>query len=167
MFHTEQQYKMLEQQLQKMKKEIELKEKEVKILKKQNREKDEVIHDLDRYNYRGQYLDLKEENKELKKKLNEYEVRLGITKISLNKDSSNSCKPSSTNGFKVVVQNNRVKSGKKPGREKGHKKSSPTVSNSPDVIEPVSSVRTCTCGCKTIEKEEIKRDLVSIEVITQ
>lgn len=166
MFHTEQQYKMLEQQLQKMKKEIELKDKENKILKKQNREKDEVIHDLDRYNYRGQYLDLKEENKELKKKLNEYEVRLGITKISLNKDSSNSCKPSSTNGFKVVVQNNRVKSGKKPGREKGHKKSSPTVSNSPDAIEPVSSVRTCTCGCQTIEKEEIKRDLVSIEVIT-
>ena len=67
MFHTEQQYKMLEQQLQKMKKEIELKDKENKILKKQNREKDEVIHDLDRYNYRGQYLDLKEENKELKK----------------------------------------------------------------------------------------------------
>ena len=90
MFHTEQQYKMLEQQLQKMKKEIELKEKEVKILKKQN--------------------------KELKKKLNEYEVRLGITKISLTMDSSNSCKPSSTNGLKIVVQNNRVKSGKKPGR---------------------------------------------------
>ena len=31
MFHTEQQYKMLEQQLQKMKKEIELKDKENKI----------------------------------------------------------------------------------------------------------------------------------------
>ena len=116
MFHTEQQYKMLEQQLQKMKKEIEVKEKEVKILKKQNKEKDEVIYDLDKNNYRGQYLDLKEENKELKKKLNEYEVRLGITKISLTMDSSNSCKPSSTNGLKIVVQNNRVKSGKKPGR---------------------------------------------------
>ena len=46
MFHTEQQYKMLEQQLQKMKKEIELKDKENKILKKQNREKDEDC-DLD------------------------------------------------------------------------------------------------------------------------
>ena len=94
MFHTEQQYKILEQQLQNLKKEKELKEKEIKLLKKQNREKDEVIHDLDKNNYRGQYLTLKEENQELKKKLIEYEIRLGITKISLEKDSSNSCKPS-------------------------------------------------------------------------
>ena len=67
MIHTEQQFKMLEQQLQKLKKENERKAKEVKLLKKQNKEKDEVIHDLDRYNYRGQCEALKEENKELKK----------------------------------------------------------------------------------------------------
>lgn len=164
MFHTEQQYKMLEQQLQNLKKEKELKEKENKLLKKQNKEKDEVIYDLDKNNYRGQYLALKEENQELKKKLNEYEIRLGITKISLEKNSSNSCKPSSTNGFKIVVQNNRVRSGKKPGREKGHKKSSPTVSITPDEIKSVTKVSTCSCGCKTVEREEVRRDLVSIEI---
>lgn len=166
MFHTEQQYKTLEQQFQKIKKENEVKEKEIKLLKKQNKEKDEVIHDLDRYNYRGKYLDIKEENQELKKKLNEYEVKLGISKISLEKDSSNSCKPSSTNGFKVVVQNNRVKSERKPGREKGHQKSSPTVSATPDKKIHVSKVATCTCGCATVEKEEVKRDLISFQLIS-
>ena len=166
MFHTEQQYKMLEQQLQKLKKENELKDKENKLLKQQNRQKDEVIHDLDPNNYRGQCQSLKIENAELKKKVNDYEELLGIANISLNKDSSNSCKPSSTNGFKIVVQNNRVKSGRKPGREKGHKKSSPTVSTTPDETIAVSKVATCTCGCKTVEREEVKRDLVSIEVIT-
>lgn len=166
MFHTEQQYKLLEQQLQKLKKENELKEKEVKLLKQQNKQKDEVIHDLDRYNYRGKCEVLRQENAELKKKVNAYEELLGIAKISLNKDSSNSCKPSSTNGFKIVAQNNRVKSGRKPGREKGHEKSSPTASTHPNEVVSVSKVATCTCGCKTIETEEVKRDLVSIEVIT-
>lgn len=109
MIHSEQQYKMLEQQLQKMKKENELKDKEIKNLKTQNKQKDEVIHDLDRYNYRSQCEALKLENEELKKKLLIYEEKFEIARISLKKDSSNSCKPSSTNGFKKVVQNNRVK----------------------------------------------------------
>lgn len=165
MFHSEQQYKILEEKIKKLEKENKLKEKENKLLKKQNREKDELIHDLDRYNYRGQYLTLKEENKELKKKLKLLETKFDISRISLEKDSSNSCKPSSTNGFKKVIQNNRVKTGKKPGREKGHKKSSPSVSSNPDEIKRVSKVATCTCGCKTEEKEEVARDLISIEII--
>ena len=42
-------------------------------------------------------------------------------KSQINKDSSNSSKPSSTNGFKTVIQNNREKSGKSVGGQKGHK----------------------------------------------
>jgi len=38
----------------------------------------------------------------------------------INKDSSNSCKPPSTDGFKKVIQNNRVSSGRKPGGQPGH-----------------------------------------------
>ena len=166
MIYSEQQYKMLEQQLQKLKKENELKDKEIKNLKIQNKQKDEVIHDLDRYNYRGQCETLKLENKNLKKKLTQYEELLGIARISLEKNSSNSCKPSSTDGFKKVPQNNRIKSGKKPGRETGHVKSSPTVTNTPDETIKVSSVRTCTCGCHTAETEEVARDLVSIKIVT-
>lgn len=169
MFYSEKQYKELEEkykkELQKLKKENELKGKEINILKQQNKQKDEVIHDLDRYNYRGQCETLKLEVKELKKKVQDLEEKLGIARIKLGKDSSNSCKPSSTNGFKKVIQNNRVKSERKPGREKGHKRSAPVVCKNPDKVVNVSKVATCSCGCHTIEKEEVKRDLISLEII--
>lgn len=135
------------------------------MLKQQNKQQAEVIHDLDKNNYRGECETLRLENKELKKKLKIYEEKFELARISLGKNSSNSLKPSSTNGFKKVVQNNRVKSGRKPGREKGHVRSAPTVTKTPDKTIIVSKVATCTCGCKTIEKEEIARDLISLEVI--
>src|SRR5574344_23157 len=106
-----------------------------------------------------------EKENELKEKEVELEVKLSIGRISLEKDSSNSCKPSSTNGFKKVIQNNRVKSERKPGREKGHKRSAPQVSSNPDEVIHVSKVATCSCGSKTIEKEDVSRDLISLEVI--
>lgn len=165
MIYSEKQYKELLEQNKKLKKENEIKDKENKLLKQQNKEKDEVIHDLDKNNYRDQCETLRMENRELKKKLKIYEEKFEISRISLGKDSSNSCKPSSTNGFKKVVQNNRVKSGRKPGREKGHKRSAPTVSTTPDKIIKVSKVATCACGHKTEEKEEVSRDLISFEVI--
>lgn len=166
MIYSEKQYKILEAEIQKLKKENELAKKENKLLKKQNKQKDEIIHDLDKYNYRGQCETLKLENEELKKKLKTYEEKFDLARISLEKDSSNSCKPSSTNGYKKVIQNNREKSGRKPGREKGHKKSSPAVSENPDEIIRVSKVATCKCGCKTVEKEDITRELISMKVIT-
>lgn len=165
MIYSEKQYKMLEEQLRKLKKENELKDKENKLLKQQNKHKDEIIHDLDKNNYRRESETLRLENKELKKKLKIYEEKFELARISLGKNSSNSLKPSSTNGFKKVVQNNRVKSNRKPGREKGHVRSAPTVTKVPDKTITVSKVATCTCGCKTIEKEEIARDLISLEVI--
>ena len=72
MIYTEKQVKELQEQymkqLRNLKKENEIKEKENKILKQQNKQKDEIIHDLDRYNYRGQCESLRLENEELKKK---------------------------------------------------------------------------------------------------
>ena len=165
MIYSEKQYKMLEEQLKKLKKENELKEKEVKLLKQQNKQQAEIIHDLDPNDYRGKYQTATQEIYELKKKLKIYEEKFTMQRISLEKDSSNSCKPSSTNGFKKVIQNNRVKSNKKPGREKGHRRSAPTVTTTPDEVIEVSKVATCTCGHKTEETEEISRDLISLEVI--
>ena len=118
MVYSEQQYKILEEKIKKLEKENELKDKDIKLLKKQNKQKDEVIHDLDKNNYRGKYELLKEENAELKKKLQEYENKYNLARISLEKDSSNSLKPSSTDGFKKVVQNNRVKSRKETRKRK-------------------------------------------------
>ena len=170
MVYSEKEYKDLEkfykEQLKEMKQQNEVKEKEVKLLKEQNKQKDEIIHDLDRYDYKGQCQTLRLENEELKKKLQQYEAKFGLAKRSLEKDSSNSCKPSSTDGYKKVVQNNRVKSGKKPGREKGHKRSAPQVSINPDKKIMVSKVATCSCGHKTEEIGEVSRDLISIKIIT-
>ena len=169
MIYSEKQYKELEEKLKKeiskLKKDNELKGKEVKILKQQNKQKDDVIHDLDRYDYRGQCQSLKIENNELKKKVKDLEEKLGIARTSLVKNSQNSCKPSSTDGFKKQPQNNRVKSGNKPGRKKGHERSAPKVSANPDKVVKVSKVAKCTCGCKTKEIEEVARDLIWIEVI--
>lgn len=118
MVYSEQQYKILEEEIKKLKKENELKDKDIKLLKQQNKQKDEVIHDLDKNNYRGKYELLKEENAELKKKLQEYENKYNLARISLEKDSSNSLKPSSTDGLKKLVQNNRVKSRKETRKRK-------------------------------------------------
>ena len=67
MIYSEKQYKMLEEQLRKIEKENELKDKENKLLRKQNKQQAEVIHDLDKNNYRGECETLRLENKELKK----------------------------------------------------------------------------------------------------
>lgn len=56
----------------------------------------------------------------------------------LNKNSNNSSKPPSTDGFKKPVNKNcslREKSGKKPGGQKGHSGSYLTVLSEPDQIE--------------------------------
>ena len=164
MIYSEKQYKELQAKYEKLKKENEIKDNENKILRLQNKQQAEVIHDLDKKDYRGQCETLKLEVKELKKKLKKYEEKFELARISLGKNSNNSCKPSSTNGYKKIIQNNRVKSGRKPGREKGHKRSAPTVTSSPDETIRVSKVATCSCGCKTIEKEDVARDLISLEV---
>ena len=169
MVYSEKEFKLMEEkykiQIKKLQGNNDLKDKEIRLLKKQIKQSEEVIHDMDKNNYREECIALKEENRALKKKLNELEELLSIARIKIAKDSSNSCKPSSTNGHKIVPQNNRVKSGRKPGREKGHKKSSPTITKTPDEVVAVNKVATCTCGCKTIEQEEIARDVVSIKVI--
>lgn len=68
MIYSEKQYKELEEKYKKLKQDNEIKVKQVKLLKQQNKEKDEVIHDLDKNNYRGQCETLRIENRELKKK---------------------------------------------------------------------------------------------------
>ena len=71
--------------------------------------------------------ELNENNKLLTQKLDEankknQELLLEIERLknNNNKDSSNSSKPSSTNGFKKVITNNRNKSNKKQGGQPKH-----------------------------------------------
>ena len=72
--------------------------------------------------------ELNENNKKLtkelekaNKKIQELLLEIERLKNNNNKDSSNSSKPSSTNGYKKVITNNREKSGKKQGGQVGHK----------------------------------------------
>ena len=72
--------------------------------------------------------ELNENNKKLTKSLEEankknQELLLEIERLknNKNKDSSNSSKPSSTNGYKKVITNNRSKSTKSKGGQKNHK----------------------------------------------
>lgn len=134
MIYSEKEYKLLLEENKKLKKENELKNKENKLLKNQNRQKDEIIHDLDMHNYKEKYTTtlshynslLKINNEqnieinELKKKVEDLQKQLATQKIRIKKDSSNSSKPSSTNGFKKVITNRREKSNKKQGGQTGH-----------------------------------------------
>ena len=132
MIYSEKEYKLLLEENRKLKRENELKDKENKLLKKQTQEQAEIIHDLDSNNYKEKYNTTKSnynsllkinneqtiEINELKKKVEDLQKLLAIQNVRIKKDSSNSSKPSSTNGFKKVITNRREKSNKKQGRTK-------------------------------------------------
>lgn len=146
MIYSEKQYKLLEEQLKKTIKENELKDKENKILKTQLKRKDEVITDLDKNDYKGKFKSENKEKKEVQKKLLKkdldlekkdelieiykkklqdansklkiYKKELSKYKIQVEKNSTNSSKPSSTDGFKKHVTNRRTASTKSRGRTK-------------------------------------------------
>lgn len=86
----------------KLTKEVKTQQKEIKRLNEKIIEKDNKIEKLS------------DENKKLK-------TEIKRLKTQNQKDSSNSNKPSGTNGFKKVITNRREKSTKKQGGQKGHK----------------------------------------------
>jgi hypothetical protein len=64
---------------------------------------------------------LKEENGRLGRELEKRDETIALLVARLNKDSSNSSKPPSADGFKKIVRNNRDVSCRKPGGQPGHK----------------------------------------------
>ena len=64
----------------------------------------------------------------------------------INKNSGNSSKPPSSDGFKKIF-NSRVKSGKKPGGQVGHKGTQPKYYANPTKIINLKR-KTCDCGGK-------------------
>ncbi len=87
--------------------------------------------------------ELNESNKNLikeleksNKKIQELLLEIERLKNNNNKDSSNSSKPSSTNGFKKIITNNRSKSNKKKGAQPNHK--GKTLTNK-DIEELISN----------------------------
>lgn len=66
------------------------------------------------------YEELVSENLALNCLVVELSSRIAILEKQLGKTSENSSKPPSSNGYKKVAQNNRTKSGRKTGGQKGH-----------------------------------------------
>ena len=87
-------------------------EKQEKIMKENNKLVKSLTSTIENLNF--ELSKTRKENEELKKEI----LRL---KSKNDKDSSNSSKPSSTNGFKKVITNRREKSNKSKGAQKFHK----------------------------------------------
>ena len=91
--------------------------------------------------YEREIAKLKEENKEYKKNNEKLEnenkeLKGEILRLRANnqKDSSNSSKPSSTNGFKKVITNRREPSQNKPGKPKGESSTNLSQENTKNFV---------------------------------
>lgn len=83
----------------------------------------------------------------------------------INKDSGNSSKPPSSDGFKRI-QNSREKTGRKAGGQKGHKGNIPILFENPTKIIEHKKKR-CECGCHIIYSENYTvKQAVDIEIVT-
>lgn len=164
----------LELEVKRLKKENETLKKTVMIQSKQLKIQNELLEDLQKENktqyYKNKY-ELALQDKQIMKK--QYEKQLQekgdyISKLKgqIQKNSSNSSKPSSTDGFKKVIHNCRENTGKRQGGQEGHKYHSANLVEKPDKIVKLPKPRKCTCGGKIeYNKEKIKRQL--IELITK
>jgi len=119
--------------------------------------------------------ELEEENKKLREKETRRvkeidELNLTINKLTarIKKDSSNSSKPSSTDGFKKKVHNHRKKTGRKPGGQPGHKGNSLKLFADPTQIIKCKKEH-CKCGGNIVYKSECvsKKQHVDIEIIVK
>ena len=157
----------LEEENRRLKKEIETLKKTSKIQKKQLKQKTEILEDLLKENktiyYKNKYLLEKEENEKLRKQLQEKEDYIAKIRGQLGKNSSNSSKPSSTDGFKKIIHNSREKTNKEQGAQKGHKCHKAELVSNPNKIVKISKKHKCKCGGKIIyDKNVIRRQLVDV-----
>lgn len=91
---------------------------------------------------------------DLKKKNEELNSRLKYLETRLNKNSSNSSKPPSTNGYKKHIKSNRTKSGRLPGGQPGHEGSTLNKVDNPDKVIDLYISEICTCGYDLIDSED-------------
>jgi len=93
------------------------------------------------------------------------EENAGLREI-LNKDSGNSSKPPSSDGFKKI-HNSRVSTGKKAGGQAGHKGHKPEFFENPTEIIEIKANK-CKCGGRFIYTANAygRKQLVDIEIKT-
>lgn len=170
---TQKEYE-LQCEVEKLKKEVtQLKNKnkdlesEKKTFKNKLKIQSDFVNDLLKENktlyYKNKYELEKAKNQELEQKI-EYKEQY-IIKLSgqIQKNSGNSSKPSSTDGFKKVIHNSREKTGKAQGAQKAHEYHAPKLVSNPDEIVKIKKPRKCKCGGKIeYNRKIIKRQLIDI-----
>ena len=112
----------------------------------------EQLDDIQKENktvfYRNKYQLEKEKNKNLEAELKNKIDYIANVLGQLHKNSSNSSKPSSTDGFKKVIHNNKKASTKDVGGQFGHKYHEPKLVKEADNIVKLKKTRKCECGGK-------------------
>lgn len=98
--------------------------------------------------YRNLYNLEKEKNAKLQEELNCKIDYIANVLGQLHKDSSNSSKPSSTDGFKKVIHNNKKASTKNVGGQVGHEHNKATLVAKADKTIKLKKPRKCECGGK-------------------
>lgn len=84
-------------------------------------------------------------------------------KCRLNKNSSNSSKPSSTDGFKKVIHNCREKTERKIGGQKNHKGRTLKAKEPTQIID--RKIEKCECGGKVLNNDNYEaKQLIDIEI---
>jgi hypothetical protein len=160
----------LETEIKKLKKEIETLKKTLKLKNKQMKQKDEQLEDLSKENktiyYKNKYELEKEENQKLRKQLQEKEDYIVNIRGQLQKNSTNSSKPSSTNIYIKPICNSREKTNRKQGGQTGHAYHESQLVETPTKTKKLRKQRTCECGGKIeYDKEIIRRQI--IDLLTQ
>jgi transposase len=113
--------------------------------------------------YEKEIDELRAENQQLKKENLSLKAENQKLKDIINKNSGNSSKPPSSDGFNKI-QNSREKTGKSPGGQKGHKGFVQTLYENPTHIVELKS-ETCQCGGRVKYSGKHKaKQLVDIDI---
>ena len=102
-------------EIQELKQELRSKDNQVRMLQSHIAKMEEACNRAEADN-----VVLQRRCEELSNKCRSLTDSVAVLTARIKKDSSNSCKPPSTDGFKKVIHNNRMPTNRKPGGQPGH-----------------------------------------------
>ena len=116
--------------------------------------------------------ELMEENRVLKDLVAVLTAKIAELEARINKNSGNSSKPPSSDGYrKPVVKNSRVRSGRASGGQLGHVGTTKLLTPSPDTVIELKPKEVCECGGTILVTNEAytvrqETDIVPLRVVT-
>ena len=135
---------------------LQIQNEQLEILRKEN--KTEECKELKR-----KYSIAKDEIDKLRKEIDNKDSIIQALKARLNKNSTNSSKPSSTDAFKKVIHNCREKTGRKVGGQYNHIGATLNKKEPTKIID--KKIEKCECGGKVENNIEYEaKQLIDIEI---